>query len=148
MNTHPSLRAFLAGILVPTLVLPLMLIGFILTRLVLQVPVPIERALVFPMALVPSLWGLWNILWLNSHEKTHLALGPHGAILPFLLLPGGTLVGTSLGVLTLGGAGVTWFGVAYLPYALIAPCFLAALAGYYLVWKYIVGFLNGVLGIA
>jgi len=26
--------------------------------------------------------------------------------------------------------------------------FLAALAGYYLVWKYIVGFLNRVLGIA
>jgi hypothetical protein len=26
--------------------------------------------------------------------------------------------------------------------------FLAAVAGYYLVWKYIVGYLNGVLGIA
>jgi hypothetical protein len=33
-------------------------------------------------------------------------------------------------------------------YVLIVPCFLAALAGYYLVWKYIVGFLNQVLGIA
>ena len=28
-----------------------------------------------------------------------------------------------------------------------ARMFLAALAGYYLVWKYIVGFLNRVLGI-
>ena len=34
------------------------------------------------------------------------------------------------------------------PYALIAPCFVAALIGYYLVWKYIVGFINRVLGIA
>jgi hypothetical protein len=33
-------------------------------------------------------------------------------------------------------------------YALIAPCFLAALVVYYLIWKYIVGFMNRVLGIA
>jgi hypothetical protein len=31
---------------------------------------------------------------------------------------------------------------------LVALCFLAALALYYLVWKYVVGFLNRVLGIA
>ena len=58
MNTHPYLRAFLAGILVPTLILPLMLVAFIVLRLMLQVPFPIERGLVFPMALVPGLWGL------------------------------------------------------------------------------------------
>jgi hypothetical protein len=34
------------------------------------------------------------------------------------------------------------------PYALIAPCFLAALVAYYLIWKYIVGSLNRVLEIA
>jgi len=33
-------------------------------------------------------------------------------------------------------------------HGLIAIIFLAALAGYYLVWKYIVGFVNRVLGIA
>jgi hypothetical protein len=38
--------------------------------------------------------------------------------------------------------------VAHVPYTLIAPVFLAALAVYYLAWKYIVGFLNRVLGIA
>jgi len=32
MNTHPYLRAFLAGIFVPTLVLPVMLVGFITLR--------------------------------------------------------------------------------------------------------------------
>jgi hypothetical protein len=57
-------------------------------------------------------------------------------------------VATCLGVLEFGSLGVTWFHVCAVPYALIAPCFLAALAGYYLVWKYIVGFLNRVLGIA
>jgi hypothetical protein len=34
------------------------------------------------------------------------------------------------------------------PYALVGCIFLAALAGYYLAWKYIVGFLNRVLEIA
>jgi len=148
MNTHPYLRAFLAGAFVPTLILPLMLAGFILLRLVLQVPFPIERGLVFPMALVPTLWALWNMLWLCSHARTHLPIEVHGMLLPILLLPAGTLVARCLGVLALGSQGVTWFHALYVPYAWIAPAFLAALAGYYLVWKYIVGFLNRVLGIA
>ena len=148
MNTHPYLRAFMAGILAPTLVLPLMLAGFIVVRLWLQVPIPIERALVFPMALVPALWGLWNMLWLGSASRIHLSIGLHGAALPLLLMPGGALVASSLGILTLGSTGATWFQACQVPYALIVPCFLAVLAGYYLVWKYIVGFLNRVLGIA
>jgi hypothetical protein len=51
-------------------------------------------------------------------------------------------------VLALGSHGATWFQACEIPYALIAPFFVGALAGYYLVWKYIVGFLNRVLGIA
>jgi hypothetical protein len=60
----------------------------------------------------------------------------------------GATTASCLGVLTLSTHGVTWFQACQIPYALIAPGFLAALAGYYLVWKYIVGFLNRVLGIA
>ncbi len=148
MNTHPNLRAFLAGILVPTLILPLMLVAFIVLRLVLQVPFPIERGLVFPMALVPALWGLWNVLWQWSHQSTHLPLGVHGAVLPLLMLPIGTLIATHLGVLQLGATHANWFGSVHIPYGLIAVCFAAALAGYYLIWKYVVGFVNRVLGIA
>ncbi|HEX3893074.1 MAG TPA: hypothetical protein VHW46_10925 [Terracidiphilus sp.] len=148
MNPHPYLRAFLAGAFVPTLVLPLMLTGFIVARLVLQFPFPIERGIVFPMALVPSLWALWNMLWLGSHQRTHLALGTHGALLPLLLLPAGALLASCLGILSAGLSGVTWFHTLYLPYLLIAPCFLAVLAAYYLLWKHIVGFLNRTLGIA
>jgi hypothetical protein len=148
MNTHPYLRAFLAGILVPTLVLPLLLAAFIVVRLVLQVPVPIESALIFPMAVVPTLWGVWNILWLASHPRTHFHLGFHGAVLPLLLMPAGAILASCLGVLVLGSHGVIWFDTFHVPYTLIAPCFVAALAGYYLVWKYIVGFANRVLGIA
>jgi hypothetical protein len=147
MNSHPYLRAYLAGIFVPTLVLPLLLI-FVVMRLVFQVPVPIEQALIFPMAVVPLLWGLWNMLWLWSAPRTHAPVGLHGAVLPLLLMPLGATLATCLGVLTIGAHGVTWFQICHVPYTLIAPMFLAAVAGYYLVWKYIVGFANRVLGIA
>ena len=148
MNTHPFLRAYLAGVFIPTLVLPLLLTVFIVVRLMLKVPVPIEQAMIFPMAIVPSLFGLWNMLWLGSHLRTGAPIGLHGAVLPLLMAPVGGLVGHCLGVLQFGTSGVVWFNVCPVPYALIAPCFLAALAGYYLVWKYIVGFLNRALGIA
>jgi hypothetical protein len=148
MNTHPYLRAYLAGVFVPTLILPLMLAGFIMVRLVFALPIPIERFVIFPMAIVPTLWGLWNMLWLGSHPRTHLAVGIHGAALPVLLMPLGALVACSLGILAIGSHGVVWFNNVHVPYALIAPCWLAAIAAYYLVWKFIVGFLNRVIGIA
>jgi hypothetical protein len=148
MNTHPFLRAYLAGAFIPTLVLPLLLTVFIVVRIVLKLPVPIEQGLIFPMAVVPVLWGLWNMLHLGTHTSTHLAIGLHGAVLPLLLAPAGGLLACSLGVLQFGASGVTWFRACYVPYSLIAPCFVGALIGYYLVWKYIVGFVNRVLGIA
>lgn len=148
MNTHPYLRSFLAGAFFPTLGLPVMLIGYIVIRFMFHVPFPIERGLVFPLALVPTTWALWNMLWLRTHAQTNLSLAVHGMLLPFVLLPAGTVIASCLGILQLGSSGVTWFGSCQVPYALIVPCFLAALAGYYLVWKYVVGFLNRVLGIA
>jgi hypothetical protein len=148
MNTHPYLRAYLAGIFIPTLVLPLLLTVFIVARIVLKVPVPIEQGLIFPMAVVPSLFGLWNMLWLASHSHTQQPIGLHGALLPLLLMPMGATTAHCLGVLTLSAHGATWFNACEVPYTLIVPCFLAALAAYYLLWKYIVGFLNRVLGIA
>jgi hypothetical protein len=148
MKTHPYLRAYLAGTLVPTLVLPVLLAGFIVVRLLLNAPFPIERGLIFPMAVVPSLWGLWNALWIGTHLKTHISIGLQGAVLPLLLLPAGTAVAGCLGILGLGASGATWFQAIYVPYALIAPSFLAALVGYYLIWKYVVARVNRVLGIA
>lgn len=148
MNHHPYLRAFLAGVFVPTLVLPLLLTMFIIVRLVLQVPVPIERGIIFPMALVPSLFGLWNMLWLASHVRTHLPIGLHGALLPILVAPAGAVIGSAAGVLALHSSSLTWFQAVEVPYALVACGFCAALVAYYLVWKYIVGFVNHTLEIA
>lgn len=148
MNAHPYLRAYLGGVFVPTLVLPLLLAVFIVARIVLEVPVPIEQGMIFPMAVVPSLFGLWNMLYLASHLRNRLPIGVHGALLPVVMAPIGGFVATSLGVLRFGSSRATWFHVWSLPYPWIALGFLAGMAGYYLVWKYIVGFVNRVLGIA
>jgi hypothetical protein len=148
MNTHPYLRAFLAGVFVPTLILPVILTLFVVVRLVLEFSVPIERGIIFPMALVPALWGLWNMLWQRSRMITHLPLGVHGALFPLILAPIGALVASRSGVLALGATGVMWFQVWHIPYALIGCGFCAGLAAYYLMWKYVVGFVNRTLGIA
>ena len=148
MISHPYLRAFLAGVFVPTLILPGLLLLFLLVRYAYQPSFPVERGLIFPMSLIPALWGLWNVLWKWSNPGTHLSVGAHGAILPLLLLPAGTFIGTALGILQLGSQSVTWFQAIHVPYALIALLFAAVLAAYYLVWKYVVGFVNQTLGIA
>ena len=148
MNTHPYLRAYLAGVFIPTLILPLLLTAFIVVRFAMQAPFPFERGLVFPLALVPALWGLWNVLWLGTHERLHQPLGLHGALLPLLLMPAGATVASCLGILSLGATSVIWFNEISIPYAWIALCFTGALVAYYLVWKYVVAFLNRVMGIA
>jgi hypothetical protein len=148
MNTHPYLRAYLAGIFIPTLVLPLLLAAFILLRIVMQVPTPVEQIMIFPMAIVPSLFGLWNMAFLGLHPRIHHPLGLHGAVLPLLMAPIGAWVATSFGVLQLAPHALVWFQALSIPYAWLAPGFIAAMTAYYLVWKYVVGYLNRVLGIA
>jgi len=148
MKTHPYLRAFLGGLFVPVLVMPVLLTVFLVARVGLHVAVPIEQALIFPMAVVPSLFGLWNMLWIGSHERTRLSIGLHGALLPLVLMPAGATTGLAFGVLKLAATEAVWFGAAHVPYAVIAPMYLAAIGGYYLVWKYVIGFLDRELGIA
>ena len=138
----------MAGTLVPTLVLPLLLGAFLVLRVGMQVSFPIERGLIFPMALVPALWGVWNILWQCSRERTHLPVGVHGAFLPPLMVPLGALIATRGGVLSVGVTAVTWFNAITVPYTLIALFLAIGMTAYYLAWKYVVGFVNRLLGIA
>ena len=60
----------------------------------------------------------------------------------------GAVSAASGGFLTPGTHGVTWFQAINVPYSLIVLWFLAAVVIYYLLWKYVVGFFNQVLGIA
>jgi hypothetical protein len=148
MNTHPYLRAYMAGIVFPTLVLLVVLTAFCIGRFVYQVPVPIERVIVFPMALVPNLFGLWNMFYLWLRPRRHLPIGLHGALLPFILAPLGIALATGLGFITLGSSGIMCFERHMVPYQYVAFVFAMGLIIYYLAWKYLVGFLNQVLGIA
>jgi hypothetical protein len=148
MNTHPYLRAYMAGIAVPSLALLVALTVFVVTRLVLHIPIPLERVIIFPMALVPNAFGLWNMLYVWSRPHHHLPIGLHGALLPLILMSIGAFSAVCGGFLAIGAHGVIWFQAISVPYLLVGLWFLAAMVLYYLLWKYVVGFLNQVLGIA
>jgi hypothetical protein len=148
MNTHPYLRAYMAGIVVPTIGLLLMLSAFVTVRLVLQFPVPIERGIVFPMAIVPNLWGVWNMLYVRVRQSRAWKIGIHGLLLPVILGPLGFVLGSALGVLQRTSQGLIYFGAIQIEYAHVIIGVAVAMAIYYLLWKYAVNALNEVLGIA
>ncbi len=148
MNNHPYLRAYMAGIAAPTPLLLVALTLFFLARFVYDIPVPIERVIIFPMAIIPNLFGLWNMLYLATREHTRLPLGIHGAILPFIIGPAGFFLGRALGILHAGRNTFTYFGVVEIHYTFIGLVFPIALIIYYLVWKYLIGFFNRVAGVS
>jgi hypothetical protein len=89
------------------------------------------------MAVVPNLWGLWNMLFVALDPRHRLPIGLHGAILPFVLAPIAFVV-TRLLQFGLPAYFASVFPIAF-PFALVV---------YYLAWKYLVGFLNRVQVIA
>jgi hypothetical protein len=135
VNPHPYLRAYMAGIVVPTLFLLIAMTVFSIARFGYNVPIPIERAIVFPMAVVPNLWGVWNMLYLSVPRRHHLPIGFHGALLPFLLMPAGVSLARAL-------------EIAIITPGLVLTVAPVALIIYYLAWKHLVGYFNDVLGIA
>jgi hypothetical protein len=147
MIAHPYARAYMAGVAVPTIVLLVILTGFIVLRLILQIPAPIERIIVFPMAVVPNVFGLWNMLYLKLRESRPISLGVLGALLPFVLAPLGGLVACSLGFLRATRGGLEYFNAVQISYAVLTAGICVVSVIYYLGWKYLVGFFNGVVGI-
>ena len=144
MRPHPYLRAYMAGVVVPTLFMLPVLVVLASHRYYFEVPnqfviplpsAPLERAVVFPMAIVPNVWGLWNMLHLAVRGRMPLSLGLHGALLPLVLMPGGVLLTRALDVFT-----IQWrFALPMVPIAMTV---------YYLVWKHLVSFLNAEVGVA
>ncbi|SRR6266700_651279 len=151
MNHHPYLRAYMAGIVAPTVGLLVALTLLCVARFVYNVPAPIERLIIFPMAVVPNVFGLWNMLYVKLRSYWPEPIGLHGAMLPLLLAPVGFVLARSLGFLQLTSQGfekkLVYFGVVHISYgyAVLVPFFMVAV--YYLIWKYIVGFLNELQGI-
>jgi hypothetical protein len=136
MSQHKYLRAYMAGIVAPTMFLLVVLTAFIIARLVYRIPIPIERTIVFPMALIPNLWGVWNMLYVRLQTRRFVPIGIHGPLLLVLLIvPAGLVLGRLLD-LRLPSPNLAALGIP------------AALVAYYLLWKYVVNFLNELLGIA
>lgn len=148
MTNHPYIRAYLAGLAFPSLIIPVILLCYVIARYGAGVPVPLERVLIFPLALVPNIFGLWNMLYQRVHRTSTIHIGPFGAALPFLILPCGYAVTRALGILTLQESTITWFGELSAGYGVVLTGFCMAVAVYYLVWKYVVNFFNETLGIA
>ncbi len=148
MSTHRYLRAYMAGIIFPTIAVPFGLLAFFIARYGFEIRIPIERAVIFPMALVPTFFGLWNMLYVRLSAGRYLPLGLHGALLPLFFIPLG-LMGAAAGqFLSIESKGLVWFDAVAVPYTLFLPFIAVIMIAYYLIWKYIVGFFNKVLEIA
>lgn len=77
------------------------------------------------------------MLFITSHSRTHLPLGFHGALLPFILGPLGILLTRTLD-----------FQLPIFTPHIFPILAVVALIAYYLAWKYIVGFLNRVVSLS
>lgn len=147
MNRHLYLRAYMAGVAVPTVFL---LIGFsalMIARSIYHELAPIDRLLIFPLAIVPNAFGLWNMLYVALRPRWHTPIGLHGAVLPFFVGPIGFAILFSLGYVRLTSSGINVLDTAHISTAVLCLFPFIAIAGYYLLWKYAVGFLNRVQGI-
>jgi hypothetical protein len=127
----------MAGITVPTMFLLVMLSVVTALRGVLELSVPVERFVVFPMAVVPNVWGAWNVLRVASAGARRIPLGWYGALLTVLLPFFGYGVARAVGLELAAHAG-----------GIFAVGWLVAFFIYYLAWKHLVGFLNELLGVA
>jgi hypothetical protein len=124
----------MAGVLLPTWVLIVVLSLYVVAQPMYHMPPGIDRAIVFPMAVVPNVWGLWNVLYVGLRLRQRVPIGVFGAILPFLLAPAGVALSSALdlGFYTMRSA------------AAAVPVISAA---YYLAWKYAVAFFNRIVGL-
>jgi hypothetical protein len=84
------------------------------------------------MAIVPNLWGLWNVLYTSLGLRGRVSIGAFGSLLPLILVPAGLALAS---VLDIGFYNARW-AAAVLPVAMIV---------YYLVWRYAVAFFNRIV---
>jgi hypothetical protein len=125
----------MAGITIPTAFLLVILLVFVTVHWFHQQPLPIDRMLVFPMAIAPNLWGAWNIVYVALRGRRHWPLGLHGLLLAVLIGPLGWTIALSI-------------GVPKIALETAAAAFPFVMVLYYLLWKYGVRRLNEVLGVA
>ena len=87
------------------------------------------------------------MLYVALGSGRRLSIGAHGALLPFVLIPLGLTLGTVLGVIRIDQDGVRAFSAVTVPFVRFVFVLPIVVIVYYLVWKYIVGFLNDLAGV-
>ena len=132
MRSYRYVRAYLAGIALPTLVV--CAAGSIAVVFFDRLEPAVQRALFLPIAAIPVLWGLWNVVWVALGPHRRVPIGWHGAILAALLIAVGVLLAARLDVSQVtpqrGSTVLVPTGVAY-----------------YVLWRYGVSFLNSLVGL-
>lgn len=133
VHWHPYLRAYTAGLVAPSIVI--CLVGLAVAVFFREIPPEVERAMIFPIAINPAVWGFWNALYVWLGHRRRLSIAWHGAILPILLVPAGVALARALSMYFFTVRGV----------AFVTPPTVVA---YYVIWKYIVRFLNELLNVS
>ena len=120
----------MAGIVPPTamslVVYVLMTLGHSLFAL--QFP-PVENVIIFPLVVIPNMWGIWN--GIRAVMTKRLPLATHGALLP--------IINFALGYAVVRTAN---FAISTQMMRFGPVSLLMTMTIYYLVWKFAVGFLN------
>ena len=107
MQNHTYLRAYMADVTAPTVLVVFMLACFAVLRFGHNMFIPIERFPVFPLAIVPRLWGAWNMLYIAMRKHWHIPLDVHRAhVVPLVAGP------LTLGNAFLGGLNIAHFALA------------------------------------
>ena len=120
----------MAGIVPPTALSLLVYVLMTLGRSLFSFQPPaVESFIVFPLVVIPNLWGIWN--GIRATMRRRLPLAVHGALLP--------IINFGLGYVLMRTAD-------YVPSAQMMRfgpvSLLMTMAFYYLTWKFAVGFLN------
>jgi hypothetical protein len=140
----------MAGIVVPTIFMVVIVTVFAAWRSTIMPLAPdspsaptvgdvllleaLGRAIIFPMAIVPNVWGLWNVLYLAAGGK----MPSHSASMARFCLSSSSRSASAWQTPSASIDSNPW----------ILPFAATAMVAYYLVWKHIVGFLNAEMGIA
>jgi hypothetical protein len=132
VRAHRYVRAYLAGIAIPTVVV--CVAGTIAVIFFDELEPSVQRALILPIAINPVIWGCWNVVWASLGPPRRAQIGWHGAVLAVLLTGLGLLLAPGLSV-----SGVTPRRGA----AVLVPTGFA----YYILWRYGVSFLNSLVGV-
>lgn len=123
----------MAGVVIPTATV--FLVALPVAGFFSRIPADIERAMIFPMALNPAIWGAWNVLYVALPRKRRLPIGWHGATLALLLVLSGIALARCLDVS---------FVKPSRAFAVLPPTMIA----YYVLWRFAVKSLNDLLGIS